>query len=162
MQTENATNNNEGVMEHVMNGKIYAKMKSGNIWALLISVILFGAMCFKGELYTYLWGETSSYKVLGILIPVTMLLPVISKILLTTSDFENVKSWIFALQVLASICALVGYLIIRANTGGHQTESEFYGRRFLSIWFSADVIITFLMYRVMREAKLYLSENEAQ
>lgn len=111
---------------------------------MILSVILFIFICIKGELYSELW-EDDLYTSLGIIIPLSVLLVVVvEKIVLMAGKIERVKILVEVLQFLAGTCIFVGYVIVRVNTGGHQTDAEFYARRFLAIWFMVDFISAFL------------------
>lgn len=50
---------------------------------------------------------------------------------------------------IARICAFIGYVVIRVNSGGHETDPEFYARRFFAIWFMADFISGVFMQRAI-------------
>lgn len=147
---ENVINNNENMLEKVMNKKISEKLQAWNWFAILSSVILFLLMCIKGEFYTDLW-EDELYKSLGIIVPLSVLLPIVEKIVLAAGKIERVKIPVEVIQFLAGACVFAGYIIVRVNAGGHETDAEFYARRFLAIWFMLDFIGAFFMHRAIRE-----------
>lgn len=147
---ENVISNTENILERAINKKISEKLESWNWFAIISSVILFAVMCIKGELYSDLW-EDELYRSLGIIVPLSVLLTVADKIVLTTGKIERIKIPVEVIQFLAGACVLIGYIIIRVNAGGHETDAEFYGRRFLAIWFMLDFIGAFFMHRAIRE-----------
>lgn len=61
---------------------------------------------------------------------------------------EKVKVVVQWIHLLTGICVFIGYMIIRINSGGHETDPEFYARRFLAIWFM-DFISGVFMQRAI-------------
>lgn len=147
---KNIINDTPNMVEKALNKKIFEKLKSWSWFAIILSVILFLLMCKKGELYTELWKD-ELYTSLGIIVPLSVFLPVVEKLVLMMGKIERVKIPVEVIQFLAGICVFIGYVIIWVNTGGHETDGEFYARRFLAIWFMLDFMVGFFMHRAIRE-----------
>lgn len=145
---QTTTNNTEGMLDKVMNKKVREKLEGWNWFAIIISVILFVLMCIKAELYSELWQD-ELYSSLGIIVPIAGILPIIGKVILVKGRIEKVKVVVQWIHLLAGICAFIGYVVIRINSGGHETDPEFYARRFFAIWFMVDFISGVFMQRAI-------------
>lgn len=149
MKDKNVINNSESAVEKVMNKAVFSTLMKWSLFTLAISLILFVLMCIKAELYSYLWKD-EFYKGLGILAPLFVALPLVGTVLLGIGNIKRVKNSVVVIQFLAGVFALVGYICVLENTGGHVTTPEFYGRRFLAIWFMVDFIGAFFMRRAVK------------